>query len=43
MITNTTNSIPEIGQIVTVHQRQYVVSDIKQSTIPLDVLSKNGD
>jgi len=43
MITNTTNSIPEIGQIVTVRQRRYVVSDIQQSTIPLEVLSKNGD
>lgn len=43
MITNTTNPIPEIGQIVTVRQRRYVVSDIQQSTIPLEVLSKNGD
>jgi len=43
MITNTTTSIPEIGQIVTVRQRRYVVSDIQQSTIPLEVLSKDGD
>ena len=33
----------KIGQIVTVRQRRYVVSDIQQSTIPLEVLSKNGD
>jgi SNF2 family DNA or RNA helicase len=43
MITTTTNSIPEIGQIVTVRQRRYVVSDIRQSTIPLEVLSKKGE
>ena len=43
MITNTINPIPEIGQIVTVRQRRYVVSDIQQSAIPLEVLSKNGD
>jgi hypothetical protein len=36
-------SIPEIGQIVTVRQRRYVVSEVQQSTIPLDVLSKNGN
>jgi len=42
-ITNSIDPIPEIGQIVTVRQRRYVVSDINQSAIPLDVLSKNGD
>ncbi|MEN6621691.1 MAG: DISARM system SNF2-like helicase DrmD [Smithella sp.] len=35
--------IPEIGQIVTVRQRKYVVSDIQQSSLPVDVLSKNGE
>lgn len=35
--------IPEIGQIVTVRQRRYVVSEIQQSAIPIEVLSKNGD
>jgi superfamily II DNA or RNA helicase len=35
--------IPEIGQIVTVRQRRYVVSEIQQSAIPIEVLSKNGN
>ena len=43
MIANTTNPIPEIGQIVTVRQRRYVVSDIQQSALPKEVLSKNGN
>lgn len=43
MNTITKISIPEIGQIVTVRQRRYVVSEVQQSTIPLDVLSKNGN
>lgn len=43
MTTKTMNPIPEIGQIVTVRQRRYVVSDIQQSAIPLEALSINGD
>jgi SNF2 family DNA or RNA helicase len=33
--------IPEIGQIVTVRQRRFVVSDILQSTLPGDVLQRS--
>jgi len=39
----TPNPIPEIGQIVTVRQRRYAVSDVQQSAIPSEVLAKNGD
>ncbi len=34
--------VPEIGQIVTVRQRHFVVSDIKQSALPENVISKAG-
>jgi SNF2 family DNA or RNA helicase len=34
--------IPEIGQIVTVRQRRYVVSEIQQSALPAEVISKTG-
>ncbi|HWR66571.1 MAG TPA: DISARM system SNF2-like helicase DrmD [Bellilinea sp.] len=37
------NPIPEIGQIVTVRQRRYAVSQVQQSAIPGEVLAKNGD
>ncbi len=37
------NPIPEIGQIVTVRQRKYVVSDIQQSSLAIDVLYGNGE
>jgi len=43
MALKTPNPIPEIGQIVTVRQRRYVVSDIQQSAIPLEVLSRDGN
>lgn len=36
------NPIPEIGQIITVRQRRYVVSDVQQSAIPVEVLKKTG-
>lgn len=39
-MTIVTNSIPEQGQIVTVRQRRYVVSEIQLSALPADVLSK---
>jgi len=35
MISTAITPLPEIGQIVTVRQRRYVVSDVQQSTIPL--------
>lgn len=34
--------IPETGQIVTVRQRRYVVSDVQRSALPVEVLSKVG-
>ena len=34
--------IPEQGQIVTVRQRRYVVSDVQRSALEIDVLSKVG-
>ncbi|PWB56030.1 MAG: helicase [Anaerolineales bacterium] len=34
--------IPEIGQIVTVRQRRYVVSDVLQSAIPVEILQNAG-
>jgi SNF2 family DNA or RNA helicase len=42
MTAKTINSLPEIGQIVTVRQRRYVVSEIQQSVIPIEVLSRIG-
>lgn len=39
----TPNPIPEIGQVVTVRQRRYAVSEVQQSAIPSEVLAKNGD
>lgn len=39
---STTNPIPEIGQIVTVRQRKFVVSDVQQSALPNDPLSTIG-
>jgi len=38
MRTDTINPIPEIGQIVTVRQRRYVVTEIQKSVLPVDVL-----
>ena len=35
MISTAITPLPEIGQIVTVCQRRYLVSDVQQSTIPL--------
>jgi len=43
MIVKTTTPIPEIGQIVTVRQRRYVVSDIQQSALTKSVLLKDGN
>ena len=42
MILHTSHPVPEIGQIVTVRQRRYVVSDILQSALPQEVLSQSG-
>ena len=42
-MTKTLTTIPEIGQIVTVRQRQYVVSEIQRSAIPSEILSSNAD
>ena len=36
------NLIPEVGQIVTVRQRRYTVSEVQQSTLPVEILSTNG-
>jgi superfamily II DNA or RNA helicase len=41
-MTIVTNSIPEQGQIVTVRQRRYVVSEIQRSALPADIFSKAG-
>ena len=42
MTTNAITPIPEIGQIVTVRQRRYVVADVQQSTIPLPTAEIGG-
>jgi superfamily II DNA or RNA helicase len=34
--------VPETGQIVTVRQRRYVVSEVQRSALPAEVLSKVG-
>jgi superfamily II DNA or RNA helicase len=38
----TQHTLPEQGQIVTVRQRRYVVSEVQRSALPADVLSKAG-
>lgn len=43
MFKKTEISIPEIGQIVSVRQRKYVVSDINQSSLPPDILSSRNE
>ncbi len=40
-LTNSTN-IPEQGQIVTVRQRRYVVTEILESALPVDVMQIDG-
>jgi SNF2 family DNA or RNA helicase len=42
MIQTPTNTIPEQGQIVTVRQRRFVVSDVQQSALEVDPLSLSG-
>lgn len=39
MITDYTTSLPTIGQVVRVRQRQYIVSSITESSLPDDVLT----
>jgi superfamily II DNA or RNA helicase len=39
---NTFKPVPETGQIVTVRQRRYVVSDVQRSALPAEVISKVG-
>lgn len=42
MLPNSNHPLPEQGQIVTVRQRRYVVTDVLQSALPPDVLRKVG-
>lgn len=37
------NPIPEVGQIVTVRNRRFVVADVQRSSIPCEILSKSRD
>lgn len=37
---NITKPVPETGQIVTVRQRRYVVSEVQRSALPAEVISK---
>jgi superfamily II DNA or RNA helicase len=43
MMVGSLKPVPETGQIVTVRQRRFVVSEVQQNTLPMDVLSTKGE